>query len=103
MNLKIIAQCNAVVLGIVLFSSGALATGAAYRLHIDGLACPFCAYGIEKKLNAITGVERLETSIKDGTVSVTMKDGIVLDEAMAGKAVKEAGFSLRKFERVLSP
>ncbi|PKL98429.1 MAG: copper chaperone [Gammaproteobacteria bacterium HGW-Gammaproteobacteria-7] len=79
-----------------------MAAPPAYRLHVDGLSCPFCAYGLEKKLGAVPGVRELETRIKDGTVIITMKDGVALDEAAARQAVKAAGFSLRKFEPVQS-
>ena len=50
----------------------------------------------------LEGVQSVETNIKDGAVIVTMKDGFTIDEATAKKAVKEAGFSLRKFEPVQS-
>lgn len=80
--------------------TAALAAGPGYRLEVAGLACPFCAYGIEKKLTALDGVERVETNIKEGAVTVTMKDGTALDEATARQAVKDAGFTLDGFERV---
>jgi mercuric ion binding protein len=79
--------------------TSARAEGASYRLEVDGLACPFCAYGVEKKLNALHGVERLETNIKEGAVIVTMKDGAELDEASARQAVKDAGFTLNGFKQ----
>lgn len=82
------------------FATAALAAGPSYRIEVAGLACPFCAYGIEKKLNAVEGVERLETNIKEGAVIVTMKDGVTLDKATAEQAVKDAGFTLNGFERV---
>lgn len=85
-------------LGLLVATTAALAAGPSYRLAVDGLACPFCAYGIEKKLNALDGVERLETNIEDGSVIVTMQDGVTLDAVQVGKVVKAAGFSLRKFE-----
>ena len=50
----------------------------------------------------LEGVQSVETNIKDGAVIVTMKDGFTIDEATAKKAVKEAGFSLRKLEPVQS-
>lgn len=102
MKFRAFAQRMAVALSLVLVSTGILAAPPTYRLHVDGLACPFCAYGIEKKLAALPGVQGLETRIKDGTVIVTMKDGVALDEASARQAVKAAGFSLRKFEQVQS-
>ncbi|MBI4195070.1 MAG: heavy-metal-associated domain-containing protein [Betaproteobacteria bacterium] len=86
-------------LGLVLTSTSAFATSQGYKLRVDGLACPFCAYGIEKKLSAIKGVQRVEVDIATGIVTVTMAEGTTLDETAAKKAVKDAGFSLRGFER----
>ena len=70
-----------------------------YTLQADGLACPFCAYGIEKQLSAIEGVVAVETEIKTGTVTITMQDGITLDEEVANKAVEKAGFTMREFKQ----
>ncbi len=69
-----------------------------YRLHVDGLACPFCAYGVEKKVGGLDGVERVDIDIDEGLVAVTMAEGSTLDEATAKRAVDEAGFTLRAFE-----
>jgi mercuric ion binding protein len=71
-----------------------------YKLYADGLACPFCAYGIEKELSAIKGVEKIDIDIGQGLIRVTMADGARLEEAVARKAVKDAGFTLRSFEKV---
>jgi len=101
MNLRIFRQL-AIALGLVLIASGVSAAPEAYRLQVDGLACPFCAYGIEKKLGALAGVQSVATHIKDGVVIVVMKEGATLDGATASKAVKEAGFTLRGFEPVRS-
>ncbi len=72
--------------------------GETYRLYVDGLACPFCAYGVEKKVGGLEGVEKLDIDIDVGVVAVTMAEGATLDEAAAKRAVDEAGFSLRAFE-----
>ena len=71
-----------------------------YELGIDGLSCPFCAYGIEKELTSLAGVEQLGIDITEGLVPVHMAEGAVLDEAMARKATEDAGFSLRSFEEI---
>lgn len=102
MKFKTFAQRMTIALSLILAVTGVLAAPLTYQLHVDGLSCPFCAYGLEKKLGAVPGVQGLETNIKDGIVIVTMKDGATLDETMAKKAVKEAGFSLRKLEPVQS-
>jgi len=72
---------------------------AVYTLQADGLACPFCAYGIEKQLSRIDGVESVETAVNTGTVVITMKPGARLDEADAKRAVEAAGFTMRDFRR----
>ena len=98
--MKHIARIALALLVAVWTATAAFAAGSSYRLEVAGLACPFCAYGIEKKLGALDGVERLETNIKEGTVVVTMKDGAALDEATAKQAVKDAGFTLNGFKQV---
>jgi len=85
-------------LAFTLMAPTAFAAQQSYKLRVDGLACPFCAYGVEKQINAIKGVRRIEVDIASGTVLVTMAEGASLDEAAARKAVKAAGFSLRGFE-----
>lgn len=100
MDFKATGKRTVIALILALFASSVFAAGSSYRIEVAGLACPFCAYGIEKKLNALEGVERVETNIKDGVVVVTMKDGAALEEAAAKKAVKDAGFTLNGFERV---
>ncbi len=97
--MKTTSRFAVAVLVIAWFTTAALASGPSYRIEVAGLACPFCAYGIEKKLTAIEGVERVETNIKEGTVIVIMKDGARLDMATAERAVKGAGFTLKGFER----
>tara|TARA_R110000850_G_scaffold215671_2_gene341284 strand:- start:173 stop:478 length:306 start_codon:yes stop_codon:yes gene_type:complete len=83
---------------ILLWSSASFAGDVRYQLEVDGLACPFCAYGIEKKLSQLDGVEQVETDVANGRVDVDMADGQNLSEDQARQAVKDAGFSLRSFK-----
>ncbi len=85
--------------GLLFASFAVQAKPLTYELTVDGLACPFCAYGIEKKLGAIDGVTGIEIDINKGVVRVTMSEGAKLEEPAARKAVKSAGFSLRRFGR----
>ncbi len=95
------AACFAVALFILPVTS--FADGHVYRLRVDGLACPFCAYGVERKLSSVKGVEKLTLDIDAGHVTVTMAPGAALDEAVARQAISEAGFTLRGFERTEKP
>ncbi len=98
--MKKILQKTGLTLALMLFVAATFAEPQTYKLQVDGLACPFCAFGIEKKLSEIEGVNQLDTDIKAGVILLTMKDGVNLDETAAKQAVDKAGFTLRGFEQV---
>ncbi len=83
----------------ILLSTAAFAGGNQYALAVDGLACPFCAYGIEKRLSAIEGVESVETDVKSGQVVVSLAEGKTLSEEVARQAIEDAGFTLRSLKQ----
>ncbi len=64
MNFRIFTQRMAIALSLVLVATGVSAAPASYPLRVDGLAWPFCAYGIEKTLGALAGVERVDTKFR---------------------------------------
>jgi mercuric ion binding protein len=64
-------------------------------IGVDGLACPFCAYGIEKKMKKLDGVEDIYVDINEGVVDLKLKKGATLAEEKIDKAVKDAGFTVR--------
>jgi len=67
---------------------------------VDGLACPFCAYGIEKKLLKIDAVQKLFVDIENGTIELKLKEKAVLSEEDIRKAIKKAGFEVRDIRYV---
>jgi len=79
--------------------SVAQAAEAVYTLQVDGLGCPFCAYGIEKRLSTIEGVNNVAVDINKGLVVVTMKQNASLAKKQAQQAVTDAGFTLRSFSQ----
>jgi len=68
-----------------------------YVLRVDGLACPYCAYGIEKKIKALDGVvkESVEIRLNDGVVAFDANTGKPIDEVTLKQLVNDAGFTLR--------
>ena len=84
----------------LLLPVAAFAAQTQYQLRVDGLACPFCAYGIEKALTRTDGVEGIDIDINAGIVTVTMADGAAMTEEKAQQIVKDAGFTLAGFEKV---
>lgn len=79
----------------LMFTITTLAAETRYVLGVDGLSCPFCAYGIEKRLSKLDGVIGVEVDVGESVVRVTVEEGKTLSEAQARRAVNEAGFTLR--------
>lgn len=94
------AAIRALLILFLMVASVAWARQPVYTVGVDGLACPFCTYGIEKQLHKLDGVEQVDTDIEQGRVVIKMSEGKTLDESRAERVVKKAGFSLRSFERV---
>ncbi len=86
------------LIAAVAWSGAVLAASHVYRLYVDGLACPFCAYGVEKNILALDGVEKLDIDMAGGFITVVMQTGRALDEETAKRAVGDSGFTLRRFE-----
>lgn len=79
----------------VLWSTAAFAAGTQYYLRVDGLACPYCAYGIEKKLKAIEGVGKIDVNLNAGLVVVDVAEGVSLSEPQMKTLFQDAGFTYR--------
>ncbi len=71
------------------------AAGTQYDLRVDGLACPFCAYGIEKEFIRTEGVESVDIDLKNGLVIVTTSEGKQFSEAQLKAIVKDTGFTMK--------
>ena len=85
-----------------IWSVAALAAGTQYQMRVDGLACPYCAYGIEKKLNAIDGVEKIDIDLENGLVIVDVADGVNLSDEQMTQLLNDSGFTYRsKTEKAL--
>lgn len=76
----------------------ALAAGTQYTMRVDGLACPYCAYGIEKKLKQIEGVQDIDVDLNAGLVQVKVAEGVELTEPQMKKLFNDAGFTYRSME-----
>ncbi len=83
----------------ILLAAMALATEpTTYHVHVNGLACPFCVYGLEKSFNKIDGVNSVSVNLKTGLIEVSLHEGATLDETVVRESVEDAGFTLEGFE-----
>jgi len=79
----------------LLWSSLAFAAGNQYDLRVDGLACPFCAYGIEKKFTKTQGVDKVDIDLKNGLVVVKTIEGKTFSEDQLKKIIDDADFTMK--------
>ncbi len=85
------------VLTLVLSPLVAQAQVKQVSLRVDGLACPFCAYGLEKKVAKLEGykADTYTVKINEGVVSFDWRRDKPLDLDAIERAVDKAGFTLR--------
>ena len=97
-----------VVLMILLTVSPALAQPLSENnapqqviVRVDGASCPFGAFGLEKRIGRIEGVQDVKMELKAGKAIVTLKEGATVSEDALRQAVKEAGFTAREITFLL--
>ncbi len=90
------------IIFLLALTQSALAETTRYLIRVDGLACPYCAYGIEKKLNAIKGVKFIDMNLDKGVVTVDTYDTKLNDKQLT-QLFTDSGFTYRnKQESTLS-
>jgi copper chaperone CopZ len=88
------------LLGILLLSDSIFIRTAnaeikSITVSVDGLACPFCAYGIEKKIKRLKGVKEIKILLNAGTVTLKCAENKCPAFADIRSAVEDAGFTPR--------
>lgn len=64
-------------------------------MTVDGLACPFCAFGLKKRLDEVAFLEDARIRVDAGRVDFEVKPGARPDVAALREAVRRAGFTPR--------
>ena len=77
-------------------SASASAAANTYVVRVDGLACPYCAYGIEKQFSGLHGVTGTDVDIAKGVAMVRVRPGTRLTTQQIEKTVSDAGFTLKR-------
>ncbi len=68
------------------------------KLQIYGMSCPFCGYGLEKKLTSLKGVENFYVDIKSGFATLNVPASTKVSKDELKKLVSNAGFELKSVE-----
>ena len=67
-------------------------------VEIKGLACPFCAFGMEKELKTISGVDSVHIELKKGLAFITTQIKQQPTREGLEKIIIDAGFTPGKIE-----
>lgn len=87
---------NIFAFAVILFA--ALAANAqtdAFTLRVEGLGCPFCAYGLEKKFKDVKGIKALKIDIQTGKMTYTVPAADKMTLADADARVTKAGYTAK--------
>ena len=99
-SLSMLILCSALAAPNAVQAQDKSSTSPDIILGVDGMSCPFCAFGIEKKLNKLDQIQKLDVKLEVGFVDIYLKENQPLAESDLRKAVKKAGFSVRSIEYV---
>ena len=89
---------NFFALSLFLYPLTTLAEKSDVTVRVDGLSCPFCAYGLEKKIMKIEGVESMKIDLKGGKVEIRFIDEDYVRTEEIEEAVRDAGFTPKSIE-----
>ena len=64
-----------------------------FTIKVDGLGCPFCAYGLEKKFKDFQGIENTKIDMETGIFTFSYPFEKKLSIEAVEKKVKEAGYT----------
>ncbi len=64
-----------------------------FMVQVDGLGCPFCAYGLEKKFKEFKGIKAVKIDIETGNFSFNYPTEKSLTLEAVEKQVEKAGYT----------
>lgn len=103
-------QLRTLVSSVVLMAVAVLATtltvaaqapaGTQKRavVTVQGMQCPFCAYGIKKHLAKLPGVTRVDVELAKNQAILTFTPAAKVTDADIQQAIRKAGFTPGKIE-----
>ncbi len=62
------------------------------KIEVKGLSCPFCAYGLEKRLRELPAVQSVDILLKEGVAILKFPKKQQPSEQALRTAIEKAGF-----------
>ena len=82
---------------LLMFSIASVAFAEVNKVtvKVDGLSCAFCAYGLQKGLKKVEGVQEVKIFVDAGRAELKVKPGAAVGIEEIESAVKKAGYTPR--------
>jgi len=64
-----------------------------YEVKVDGLGCPFCAFGLEKKFKEFKGLKNVKIDMETGVFTFTLPSSTPLSISDIENQVDQAGYT----------
>jgi copper chaperone CopZ len=68
------------------------------KIEIKGMACPYCAFGMEKELKKVSGVENVEIELKEGLAYISTPINQKPSKESLEKIIVDGGFTVGEIE-----
>ncbi len=87
---------------LIIMSLGLLTTAQAQKKNkerdqistmVEGLGCPYCAYGLEKKFKKIKGIKKIKIDIEEGLFSFTLPSEYKMSLEEIDNRITDAGYT----------
>ncbi len=83
----------------ILVSTSTFAGQKTIQIGLDGLVCAFCAQGIEKKMKAQAGTDKVFVSLDKKVALVALKDGQDIEDVKIKAEITDAGYVVTSIAR----
>ena len=64
-----------------------------FTVRVEGLGCPFCAYGLEKKFKELKGIKKVKIEMETGIMNFNFPAEKALTIVQVEKQVEKAGYT----------
>ncbi|HRI01566.1 MAG TPA: cation transporter [Saprospiraceae bacterium] len=77
---------------LFIISHQLLAQTDQFLVRVEGLGCPFCAYGLEKKFRKVKGIKQIKIDISNGKMTYEVPATNLMKLTEADALVTKAGY-----------
>ncbi len=85
-------------LSLLLLSSTLPAQRDQFTVQVDGLGCPFCAYGLEANFKEVPAITKIKIDLEGGILRFETPTANALSIAKVQEQVTNSGYTARKIE-----